>query len=167
VRTRIIVAASIVLSAMSGAVALAEPTAAGIWEQTSPDDGNPEAWVLIEEKNGVFDGRYVKLFPEGGKKQASTCDTCPGFRKGARILGLNFIYGLKRDGLNYSDGHIIDVRNGSIYNFKGWLSKDGVEFSWCGYLWIFYSGRMPLWRRLPQGAIRQQDIPRQVLRARP
>lgn len=154
-------AVAIILTAMFGLQAFAEPSAAGFWEQTD-DGGEPLAWIFIEQKNGVFDGRYIRLFPAPGAKQETTCDKCQGARKGARILGLTSIYGLKREGLCYRGGHIIDMRDGTTWGFRGNLSDDGTEFHVSNYIGSLYV--MTTLHRLSGNAINPKNIPKEVLR---
>ena len=53
------------LAVATGAAA-AEPSAAGLWQKT--EDGKPVVWVLVVDRNGVFEGAFAKMFPEGGRQ---------------------------------------------------------------------------------------------------
>ena len=44
----------------------ADPTAAGLWEQID-DDGHVGGWFLIFQRNGIYEGAIVKMFPRPAK----------------------------------------------------------------------------------------------------
>ncbi len=141
-----------------------EPTAAGFWE-AKDDDGNTTAWFLFVEKNNVFSARLVKGFkPPGDSKPPETiCSKCPGNKKGAHIMGLTLFYGMKRDGLKYREGSVLDPRDGSIYHAQMDLSEDGQDLSVRGYIGIPMLGKTQVWHRLPDDAMKKEEIPREIL----
>src|SRR5262245_41930015 len=91
-----------------------EPTAAGVWQQID-GGGRPLAWFQITERNGTFYGQIAKTFPKEGDDPNPLCTQCEGERRNAPWVGLTFITGMKRDGLNYEDGRILDPRDGKVY----------------------------------------------------
>src|SRR5437868_14470468 len=90
------------------------PTAAGLWEQVDEKSGNAESWFNIVEKDGVFVGTIVKMFQKPGDPPPESwrCTKCEGAEKNAQVLGLTLIKGMKRKGLDYDDGTIMDPRDG-------------------------------------------------------
>ena len=93
--------------AVSPAHAAPKTSVAGLWEQTD-DQGNVGAWFFFAEHGGTFEGRLVKFFPRPGDPVVDICVNCPGEQKNARMLGLTIVKGMKRNGLKYSDGSIMD-----------------------------------------------------------
>ncbi|MBV8474901.1 MAG: DUF2147 domain-containing protein [Hyphomicrobiales bacterium] len=138
------------------------PTVKGFWQETD-DQGNVGAWFYFSQKDGVYIGRLVKSFPKPGEPHYSVCSKCQDERKNARMLGLTIVSGMKRDGLKYTDGSILDPRDGSIYHAEMELSQDGQELSVRGYIGIPLLGQTQVWKRLPDDTIAAADIPKEVL----
>src|SRR5262249_7536537 len=109
--------------------AAADPTAAGLWEQVDEKTGKAESWFQIGEKDGVWIGTIVKMFQEPGEPPPESwrCTKCEGADKNAPVLGLALIKGMKRKGLAYEDGTILDPRDGTVYRALMNLSPDGKQ----------------------------------------
>ena len=125
------------------------PTAAGLWEKLN-SSGNPEAEFRIVDCNGLYQGKIVKIFPRPGEN-ASTfrCTECEGEQKNASVVGLTLIKGMRREGLDYRDGTILDPRDGTIYSALMELSPDGQTLTIRGYLGIPLLGQSEVWHRAP------------------
>lgn len=151
------VAVALVSLVVAGQASSAEPTAAGLWQAIDPQSGEPTGWFLIRDHDGVYDGTIVRMYLKRGETMDVACDQCTDDRHGKPWLGLDIIRGMKRNGLSYTDGTILDPRYGHVYNAMMTLSADGQTLIVRGYLGISLFGQNQYWTRLPESAYRELD----------
>jgi uncharacterized protein (DUF2147 family) len=151
------VAAALLSLVAAGQTLGAEPTAAGLWQSVDDDTKEPTGWFLIRDNGGVYDGAIVRMFLKPSEDPNAVCDKCADDRHNKPWLGLDIIRGMKRSGLKYTDGTILDPRYGRVYSAEMSLSPDGQTLTVRGYLGISLLGQNQYWTRLPASAFNEID----------
>jgi uncharacterized protein (DUF2147 family) len=120
-------------------------TILGKWKSVDDNSGQPRSIVEISETGGKIYGKVIRLFPQPNEDPDPVCDKCdpsdPRFNK--KVIGMEIIRGLTKNGQEYSGGDILDPENGKVYRSKLWL--EGKDLKVRGYWGPFY--RTQTWLR--------------------
>jgi uncharacterized protein (DUF2147 family) len=128
--------------------ALAQATPAGFWNTISDTDGRPTAIVEIREEHGELTGTVRGLLVPADPDD-SICGKCSGDRKGQRIVGMEILRHVHRDGDEWDGGEILDPETGKTYRVKLKLADEGKKLIVRGYIGLSLFGRSQVWMRRP------------------
>jgi sterol desaturase/sphingolipid hydroxylase (fatty acid hydroxylase superfamily)/uncharacterized protein (DUF2147 family) len=120
----------------------------GTWQTIDDNSGKVRSLVVIEEKNGSLHGRVSHIYLNPNEPKDPICDQCTGERRNAKIIGMNFLWGFKKNGNEWTSGNILDPENGKTYRSKIWL-EDADTLKVRGYWGIFW--RTQTWKRAKAG----------------
>jgi sterol desaturase/sphingolipid hydroxylase (fatty acid hydroxylase superfamily)/uncharacterized protein (DUF2147 family) len=115
--------ALILLFVLAGVPAAPAQSVAGVWQTFHEESGRLLSLVKIEEKNGSIEGQVAKIYLQPWEGDDPICTKCPGERKGEKVIGMEFLYGFKKSGNEWSGGSILDPASGEVYDSKLWLEN--------------------------------------------
>lgn len=124
-------AAALALTALPALTspALADDAApTGKWRTFDPDTGAPKTVVEITEANGTLTGTIVELLDDG----ETTCTACEGDRHDQPLVGMAILWGLTKDGDEWSGGTILRPANGKTANASLELTDGGSKLEVTG-----------------------------------
>ena len=157
-RTKLLTAAVALLSLLVPLHASnADQSPAGLWQAVDDDTKQPTGWFLISNHDGVYAGIIAKMFLKPGEDPNAVCDQCKDDRYNHPWLGLEIIRGMKQDGDKYTDGTILDPRDGKVYKATMTVTPDGQTLVVRGYIGISLLGQNQYWTRLPDSAYSMLD----------
>jgi len=114
---------------------------AGRWVTIDDNTGKRRSVVEIAVKDGKATGRIVEIFDK--TKEDKTCEKCTDDRKGRKVLGMEIIRNMGKDGDEWEDGTIMDPDNGKVYDCKLWVEDGKLQVR--GYVAFFF--RTQTWVR--------------------
>jgi uncharacterized protein (DUF2147 family) len=131
---------------MSGFLGANAQDIVGKWKTIDDNSGDERSVVEIYEKAGRIYGRIIKLYRKPGEDPDPICDECDheDSRYKKKIIGMEIIAGMKRNGNEYDDGNILDPETGKIYRCKLWMEENTLKVR--GYWGPFF--RTQTWKKL-------------------
>ncbi len=104
---------------------------AGTWQTFHEGSGMALSQITIEEQRGRIEGRIEKIFLQPWEGENPICAKCPGERKGKPVIGMTFMWDLKKSNNDphdnqWSRGQILDPASGEVYDSKLWLESSNV-----------------------------------------
>lgn len=131
-----------------GRVVAAQSTPVGFWNTISDTDGRPTAIVEIREEHGEYVG-IVRGLLVPADPEDSVCGKCSGDRKGQRVVGMEILRHIRREGEEWGGGEILDPENGKTYRARLKLADGGKKLIVRGYIGFSVFGRSQTWVRRP------------------
>lgn len=128
----------------------AQMTPVGLWHTIDDETNQPKGEIRITESNGVLTGMVVRSLKEDPKAK-TVCDLCKDDRKDQKIIGMQILRNLTREGkeadyLWAGKGTILDPNNGKVYDVKMVPIEGGKRLQVRGYIGPFY--RTQFWVRV-------------------
>ena len=117
---------------------LAQSGVFGKWVTIDENTKEKKSVVEIYERNGKVYGKIIKLFRKPGEEQDPVCDDCDEDdpRYNQKVIGMEIITDLVKDGDEYDDGEILDPKDGKVYDCKIW--REGDKLMVRGYILFLY-----------------------------
>ena len=117
----------------------------GKWYSIDPDTGLNESIIELYEDDGRIYGKIVSLLKK--EDQGKTCKECTGKDNNQPLQGLTIVRGLIKDGDEWSDGKILDPKNGKLYKCTiSLVEKNKLKLR--GYIGFSLIGRDEYWHRV-------------------
>jgi uncharacterized protein (DUF2147 family) len=138
---------AIILILQACPLGAAELSPAGLWRTIDEHSGQAKGLVRIKEVHGQYEGKIETIFPSPGDDPAPKCEKCDGARRNQPVLGLTFLWGLKKQGDEYQGGEILDPETGKIYRAKIKLADGGRKLEVRGFIGVSLFGRSQTWLR--------------------
>jgi uncharacterized protein (DUF2147 family) len=128
------------------ALAQAGASPEGRWRTYDPDTRELRSIVEIAARGDTLEGRVVKRFPPPDDTTNGLCVACEGDRKGKPLVGMTVLWGVRRQGNEWTGGTILQPKTGKEYNVA--LRMDGGQkLNVRGYLGSPLFGQTQVWTR--------------------
>lgn len=110
----------------------------GKWKTIDDETGEEKSVVEFYKRDGKVYGKIVKLFRKEGQDPDPVCTECPKDdpRHEKKIIGMEIIKDLQKDGDEYVEGTVLKPDEGQIYKCKIWLDDGKLNIR--GYWGFFY-----------------------------
>jgi uncharacterized protein (DUF2147 family) len=118
---------------------------AGRWTSIDDNTGQERSVIEITERAGKFFGKVVKIYSKPGEDPDPVCNKCADddSRFNQKVIGMEILKELVKEGDEYTKGHILDPENGRVYRCKLWIEGNVLKVR--GYWGPFF--RTQTWRQ--------------------
>lgn len=124
-----------------------ESSPIGRWRTIDDKTGDAKSIVEIREVNGELRGTVLEVFSPPAPSSNPLCEHCPGERRNQPIVGMEILWGLRKDGDEYSGGRVLNPEDGKVYRCRLRVLDDGARLELRGYVGISLFGRTQVWLR--------------------
>lgn len=124
--------------------AFAQNSPVGRWKTIDDETGKVKSIVEVTEVNGTLQGKVVEIL-QSDRGPNPVCDKCEGANKNKPVKGMTILWGLKKDGNQWSGGTVLDPAKGKTYKSKVKLIDGGKKLGMSGC--IAFICREQVWVR--------------------
>jgi len=124
--------------------AFAQNSPVGRWKTIDDETGKVKSIVEITEANGTLQGKVVEIL-QSDRGPNPVCDKCEGGNKNKPVKGMTILWGLKKDGDQWTGGTVLDPAKGKTYKSKVKLIDGGAKLGMSGC--IAFICREQVWVR--------------------
>lgn len=121
----------------------------GRWRTIDDNTHQAKSIVRITEVNGEFRGTVEEVFAPPAPNTHPICKECRGDLKDKPVVGMTILWGLKKDGDQYTGGQVLDPENGKVYRGKLRVVDGGQKLELRGFIGFSLLGRTQTWTREP------------------
>jgi uncharacterized protein (DUF2147 family) len=117
---------------------MAEQDVVGFWKIMNDKTGKTESLIAVYEYQGQYYGRLIATMDENGKIEDTIYDPknrAPGVEGDPFYVGMDIIWGLKKEGTKYKEGKILDPKKGKLYSAEMWPEEGKLVLR--GKVWVF------------------------------
>lgn len=136
-----------VLLVLIGSTTVLPQSVEGKWTTFNEETGSALSVIEITSSGNSIEGKVSRIFLEPYQGESPVCTKCPGERKNKMVIGMNFLWGFKKNGDSWTTGKILDPESGEIYYCKLWLDNANTlqVRGYAGPFDLFY--RTQTWKR--------------------
>lgn len=118
----------------------------GTWKTIDDETGAATSYIKIyQTKDGKLQGKVEKILEPG--RENANCTNCSGDKKDKPIIGMVIMWGLAKDGDEWSGGQILDPKKGKQYKCTIKM-KNNNQLELRGYIGFSLIGRTQVWDRM-------------------
>lgn len=120
----------------------------GKWMTYNEETGTTLSVIEIVKANNSIEGKVSEIFLEPFQGDDPICTKCTGDRKDKKVINMNFLWGFKKNGNEWTEGSILDPQEGEVYSSKLWLEDNNTMKvrGYGGMMDLFY--RTQTWERI-------------------
>jgi lathosterol oxidase len=120
----------------------------GKWTTYNEETGSILSVIEIVKTTNSIEGKVSEIFLEPFQGDDPICSKCSGERKDKKVINMNFLWGFKKEGNEWTGGNILDPQNGEVYSSKLWLENNNTMKvrGYGGMMDLFY--RTQTWKRI-------------------
>ena len=120
----------------------------GRWKTVDDATGKVKSIVTIREESGSLYGTIEQVLDPDVPGPNPLCIKCVGDLKNHPLIGMRFLWGMKKDGDQWDGGQILDPDNGKVYRCYLELEDGGKKLKVRGYIGFALLGRTEYWWRV-------------------